>query len=60
MTHSISSSRRYDVRYLVEPVPAEELKEGDIIYYAPRFEKSTASSMRPNDEMFTRVIEVQE
>jgi len=70
------------MRYLVEPVLAAELKEGDIIYspynifrvkkvsrvteshiivyYAPRFEKTTASSMYPNDEKFTRVIEVQE
>ena len=70
------------MRYLVEPIPAEELKAGDIIYspynifrvkkvsqvtdshvivyYAPRFEKTTASSMCPNDEKFTRVIEVQE
>ena len=31
-----------------------------IVYYAPRFEKTTASSMCPNDEKFTRVIEVQE
>lgn len=70
------------MRYLVELIPAEELKEGDliyspynifrvkkvsqvtdshvIIYYSPRFEKTTASSMCPNDEKFTRVIEVQE
>lgn len=70
------------MRYLVEPTPATELKEGDIIYspynifrvkkvshvtdshvivyYTPRFEKTTASSMCPNDEKFTRVIEVQE
>lgn len=70
------------MRYLVEPLPVTELKEGDIIYspynifrvrkvsqvtedhvivyYSPRFEKTTASSMCPNDEKFTRVIEVQE
>ena len=30
------------------------------IYYSPRFGKTTASSMCPNDEKFTRVIEVQE
>lgn len=70
------------MRYLVEPVLATELKEGDIIYspyntfrvkkvsqvtdshvivyYAPRFETTTASTMCPNDEKFTRVIEVQE
>lgn len=29
-----------------------------IVYYAPRFEKTTASSMCPNDEKFTRVIEI--
>lgn len=71
-----------DMRYLVEPTPVTELKEGDIIYspynifrvekvsqvtdsrvivyYAPRFEKTTASAMCPNDEKFTRVIEIQE
>ena len=70
------------MRYLVEPTPVTELKEGDIIYspyntfrvkkvgqvtdshvivyYAPRFEKTTASAMCPNDEKFTRVIEIQE
>lgn len=70
------------MRYLVEPTPVTELKEGDIIYspyntyrvkkvsqvteshviiyYAPRFEKTTTSSMCPNDEKFTRVIEGQE
>ena len=49
------------MRYLVEPVLVTELKEGDIIvYYAPSFEKTTASSMCPNDEKFTRIIEVQE
>lgn len=70
------------MRYLVEPTPVTELKEGDIIYspdntfrvkkvsrvteshvivyYAPRFEKTTTSTMCPNDEKFTRVIEVQE
>lgn len=26
------------MRYLVEPTSATELNEGDIIYYAPRFE----------------------
>lgn len=31
-----------------------------IVYYAPRFEKTTASAMCPNDEKFTRVIEIQE
>jgi len=46
------------MRYLVEPVLVTELKEGDIIYYTPRFEKTTASSMCPNDEKFTRVIEI--
>ena len=70
------------MRYLVEPTPVTELKEGDIIYspyntfrvkkvsqvtdshvviyYAPRFKKSMASSICPNDEKFTRVIEIQE
>lgn len=70
------------MRYLVEPTPVTELKEGDIIYspyntfrvkkvsqvtdshvivyYAPRLEKTTTSSMYPNDEKLTRVIEVQE
>ena len=70
------------MRYLVEPTPAEELKEGDIIYspynifqvkkvnhvtedhvivyYVPCFGKTTASSLCPNDEKFTRVIEIQE
>lgn len=68
-----------NLRYLVEPTPATELKEGDIIYspynifqvkkvshvtdshvivyYAPRFETTMASTMCPNDEKFTRVIE---
>lgn len=27
-----------------------------IVYYAPRLKKTTASSMCPNDEKFTRVI----
>lgn len=31
-----------------------------IVYYTPRFERTTTSSMHPNDEKFTRVIEVQE
>lgn len=31
-----------------------------IVYYTPRFETTTASTMCPNDEKFTRVIEVQE
>lgn len=31
-----------------------------IVYYAPRVETTTASAMCPNDEKFTRVIEVQE
>ena len=31
-----------------------------IVYYAPRFGKTTASTMCPNDEKFTRVIKVQE
>jgi len=31
-----------------------------IIFYAPRFKKNVASSMCPNDEKFTRVIEIQE
>lgn len=70
------------MRYLVEPTPVTELKEGDIIYspdntfrvkkvsqvseshvivyYVPRLKKTTASSMCPNDENFTRVIEIQE
>lgn len=70
------------MRYLVEPTPVTELKEGDIIYsphnifrvrkvnqvvdghviicYSPRFETTTATSMCPYDEKFTRVIEVQE
>ena len=70
------------MRYLVEPTPVTELKEGDIIYspynifrvekvsqatedhvivyYSPRFEKTTASSLCSNDEKFTRVIEIQE
>lgn len=70
------------MRYLVEPTPVTELKEGDIIYspyntfrvekvsqvvdnhviiyYSPRFETTTATSMCPNDEKFTRVIEIQE
>lgn len=70
------------MRYLVEPTPVTELKEGDIIYspdntfrvkkvsqvvdghvivyYTPRFKKTTANAMCPNDEKFTRVIEVQE
>jgi hypothetical protein len=50
------------MRYLVESIPATELKEGDIIYppYTPRVEKTTATSMRPHDEKFTRVIGVQE
>lgn len=26
-----------------------------IVYYAPRFEKTTASSMCPNNEKFTRI-----
>lgn len=42
------------MRYLVEPTPATEPKEGDIIvYYTPRFETTTAASMCPNDEKFT-------
>lgn len=70
------------MRYLVEPIPVTELKEGDIIYspyntfrvkkvnpvvddhviiyYCPRFETTTATSMCRHDEKFTRVIEVQE
>jgi hypothetical protein len=48
------------MRYLVEPTPVTELKEGDTIDYTPRFEKTTASRVYPNDEKFTRVIEVQE
>lgn len=70
------------MRYLVEPTPVTELKEGDvvyspdntfrvkkvsqvteshvIVYYAPRFKKTMTSTMCPNDEKFTRVIEVQE
>ena len=70
------------MRYLVEPTPVTELKEGDIIYspdstfrvrkvsqvteghviiyYAQRFRRTTRSRMCPNDEKFTRVIEVQE
>jgi hypothetical protein len=70
------------MRYLVEPTPATELKEGDIIYspdntfrakkvsqvteshvivyYTPRFKKTTTSIMCPNDEKFSRVIEIQE
>lgn len=70
------------MRYLVEPTPVTELKEGDIIYspyntyrvekvnqvvdghvfvyYTPRFEQTMASALCPNDEKFTRVIEVQE
>lgn len=31
-----------------------------LVYYAPRFETTTATSMCPNDEKFTRVLEVQE
>lgn len=31
-----------------------------VIYYAPRFKKSMVSSICPNDEKFTRVIEIQE
>lgn len=31
-----------------------------IVYYALRFDTTTASRMCPNDEKFTRVIEVQE
>lgn len=31
-----------------------------IVYYAPRFEKTTTSCMCPNDEKFARVIEIQE
>ena len=48
------------MRYLVEPVLVTELKEGNIVYYAPRFETTMASTMCPHDEKFTRVIEVQE
>ena len=29
-----------------------------IVYYTSRFEKTTASSMCPNDKKFTRVIEI--
>nr|DAY23662.1 MAG TPA: hypothetical protein [Caudoviricetes sp.] len=58
-TSSKRPTRKWtDMRYLVEPVLVTELKEGDIIYYTPRFEKTTASSMCPNDEKFTRVIEI--
>lgn len=68
------------MRYLVEPTPVTELKEGDIIYspyntfrvekvsqvvdshviiyYSPCFETTTATSMCPHDEKFTRVIEI--
>ena len=31
-----------------------------LVCYTPRFEKTTASVLCPNDEKFTRVIEVQE
>lgn len=65
------------MRYLVEPTPVTELKEGDIIYspdntfrvkkvsqvteshvivyYTPRFKKTTNSTKCPNDEKFTLV-----
>lgn len=54
-TSSKRPTRKWtDMRYLVEPTSVTELKEGDIIvYYTPRFEKTTASSMCPNDEKFT-------
>ena len=70
------------MRYLVEPTPVTELKEGDIIYspdntfrakkvsqvtdshvivyYTQRFKKTITSTMCPNDEKLTRVIEIQE
>lgn len=31
-----------------------------IVYYTPRFKKTTTSTKCPNNEKFTRVIEVQE
>lgn len=31
-----------------------------IVYYTPRFKKTTTNTMCPNDEKFTRLIEVQE
>lgn len=44
--------------------PSTEPKEPTwrhiIVYYTPRLKKTTTSSMCPNDEKFTRVIEVQE
>lgn len=44
--------------------PSTEPKEPTwrhiIVYYTLRFERTTTSSMHPNDEKFTRVIEVQE
>lgn len=44
----------------IQPIPVKDLNPGDIIYYSPRFETTTATSMCLHDGKFTRVIGVQE
>lgn len=54
------------MRITIEPAPVKDMKPDDLFrdggqnFRIAGFEKTTASRMCPNDEKFTRVIEVQE